>query len=150
MKLHRLLASGLGTGYLPIFPGTWGSLLGIIPAFFLPPPYFAFFLVALFFTGVWASQAYAQEFKIKDPQSVVIDEVLGMGVSLLFLPKNLIFYVAGFALFRLFDVKKPWVIRKLEHLPGGWGIMMDDLGAGIAANLILQSVHLVHLMTRSI
>jgi len=138
MKLHRILASGLGSGYLRPAPGTWGSLVGIIPALFLPTTILPLFLAVLFFAGVWASDKFARESGVKDPQSVVIDEVLGMGVGLLFLPKTLLFYAAAFILFRMFDIKKPWIIRKLEHQPGGWGIMLDDLAAGVLANLILQ------------
>jgi phosphatidylglycerophosphatase A len=150
MKLHKVLATGLGTGYLPLFPGTWGSLLGILPAVFLPSSGFVIFLILLFFAGVWASERTALESLNKDPQSVVIDEVLGMGVSLLFLPKTILFFTAAFFLFRFFDVKKPFMIRKLEALPGGWGIMMDDLGAAVAANVILQSVHLVYLVSQTV
>lgn len=143
MKFHRFLASGFGSGYLRPAPGTWGSLVGILPALFLPPASFVPFLILLFLGGVWAAEKVSRETALEDPQTVVVDEVLGMGVTLLFLPKTLFFYIAGFALFRFFDIKKPWIIRKLEAMHGGWGIMLDDLAAGIAANLLLQVLAVV-------
>lgn len=76
----------------------------------------------------------------KDSKHVVIDEVLGMAVSMLFLPINLICLTIGFVLFRFFDIVKPLYIRKLENLRGGWGVMMDDLVAGLYSNILLQII----------
>jgi phosphatidylglycerophosphatase A len=95
--------------------------------------------VAVFFAGVAASKRLAQRLGRKDPGAAVIDEVVGMWLSLLFLPFTPATAVAGFLLFRVLDVFKPYPARQLEGLPGGWGIMTDDVMAGIYANLLLHA-----------
>jgi len=79
----------------------------------------------------------------KDHQRVVIDEVAGMGVALLIIPLKLEYYIMAFILFRFFDIVKPLYIRRLEALPGGWGVMADDVLAGIYANVVLQLIILL-------
>ncbi len=95
-------------------------------------------LVGVFIVGVYTSGVTEKELKLKDPSIVVIDEVLGVGVALLWVPKDLPFLIMGVVLFRIFDIWKPYPLRNLERLPGGWGIMLDDLGAGIYAWIWLQ------------
>jgi phosphatidylglycerophosphatase A len=95
--------------------------------------------VAAYFAGVAASTRLAQRMGRKDPGAAVVDEVVGMWLSLLFLPFTPATAVAGFLLFRALDVFKPWPARQFESLPGGWGIMTDDVMAGIYANLLLQA-----------
>ena len=95
--------------------------------------------VAVFFASVAASTRLARSLGKKDPGVVVVDEVVGQWVSLLFLPFTPAVAAAGFVLFRVLDVFKPWPARQLESLPDGWGIMSDDVMAGIYANLLLHA-----------
>ncbi|WP_066435410.1 phosphatidylglycerophosphatase A [Chryseobacterium sp. CCH4-E10] len=91
----------------------------------------------IFFIGVWSSNKLEEQWG-KDSNKIVIDEVLGMMVSLLFLPISIKVILTGFFLFRFFDITKVLGIKKSENLPKGWGVMTDDLCAGIYANLIMQ------------
>jgi phosphatidylglycerophosphatase A len=127
-------------------PGTAGSLLAVAlaPFCFYPLGLYwrAGLLAFLFLVGVWASGRAARIFKQKDPSAVVIDEVVGQWLTLLWLPQ-LVYWqlMVGFALFRLYDISKPWFIRKSENwLPGGWGIMIDDVLAGLLAALSMQII----------
>jgi phosphatidylglycerophosphatase A len=136
------IATGLGSGYSPIAPGTAGSAVGLLlfwPLHQLPAAAQVAAVVILFFVGVAASARVARGVGIEDPGIVVVDEVLGMWISLLFLPLTPATAIAGFLLFRILDVFKPWPARQFESLPGGWGIMSDDLMAGIYANLLLRA-----------
>lgn len=91
------------------------------------------------FIGVWSS-SMVEPLWGKDPARVVIDEVAGMCISLLFLPVNVKYLLSALILFRFFDIVKPLLIRKMESLPAGWGIMMDDVLAGVYTNILLQVV----------
>lgn len=137
-----VLATGLGTGYGPIAPGTWGSLPGLAIAWGLDRGAGRWAVVAgaCFFTlaGVWAAGRAERMFGEKDPGPVVIDEIAGQLVTLLFLPTTVPVLVVAFLLFRVLDVWKPWPADRLESLPGGSGIMADDLMAGLYANLLLH------------
>ena len=95
-------------------------------------------LLALFLTAVWSAAAVAEADHRHDPPHVVIDEAMGMAVSVAFLPWTFATIVAGFVFFRLFDITKPFPARRSEKLPGGWGIVMDDVVAGIYANVVLR------------
>lgn len=95
--------------------------------------------VIVFFAGVWVSNNLEKQWG-KDSNKIVIDEVLGMMVTLLFLPISLKVVLVGFVLFRFFDITKVLGIRKSEELPKGWGVMVDDLWAGVYSNLILQAM----------
>ena len=98
------------------------------------------------FAAVWSSHVLSIKLKDPDPQCIVIDEVCGMFVSFLFIPMGWESVIAGFLLFRFFDVFKPPPIRLLERVPHGFGIVLDDVAAGIYANLVLQGlVRYVHL-----
>ena len=134
------IATFLGVGKLPKAPGTWASLVAAL--FFYPlieyPETLGAVLVGIFFIGVLACDRYAKELKDPDPSSAVIDEVLGMGIALLGIPSDWPYVVMAIVLFRLFDIWKPFPIRRLEKLPWGWGIMVDDLMAGLYARLWLQ------------
>src|SRR5439155_3255396 len=123
-------------------PGTGGSLVG--PALFWavrPLPLAGRALAPAFVSPLGGAAAghVARRIRIEDPGLVVADEVVGMWVSLLGLPLTGVTAVAGFVLFRVFDVFKPYPARDLERLPGGWGIMCDDVMAGIYANLLLRA-----------
>lgn len=125
-------------GKIPFAPGTCGSLVAIIlaPFIFMPlAPWLRVVALALiFWSGVIASKRASEILGKKDPSEVVIDEVLGQWmVCLPFSSLSFWGYIAAFALFRLFDIKKPAHVKQAEELPGGYGIMLDDLVAGIYA-----------------
>ena len=149
MKLrHILIGTGLGMGFSPIAPGTVASLGGWLIAMLLRPyiPYFEWFLLLLivlfFFIGVYSSTKLETDWG-KDPSEVVIDEIVGIWISLWFLPQGWWYSLAALGLFRLFDIYKPLYIRRMETFKGGWGIMMDDVLAGIYANIAVQLFCLV-------
>jgi phosphatidylglycerophosphatase A len=137
----RLLATGLGAGYSPLVPGSAGSLVGVVSFWALAgqgPLVQLGATLALFAVGVLVSSRTAAEVGLKDPGVVVIDEVVGQWAAFLFLPFTPGAAVLGFLLFRVMDVLKPWPARELESLPGGLGIMADDLMAGAYANLTMR------------
>jgi phosphatidylglycerophosphatase A len=136
------IATALGSGYSPIAPGTAGSAVGLAlfwPLQWLAPWAQVTAIVVLFAVGVVAATRVARGLGVEDPGLVVVDEVVGMWVSLVFLPFTPVTALAGFVLFRIMDVFKPYPARQLESLPGGWGIMADDVMAGIYANLLLRA-----------
>jgi len=140
--LATVVATGLGSGYAPVAPGTAGSLVGLAlfwPVSHLPLAGQALVTALVFALGVAAAGHFARRIGIEDPGLVVADEVVGMWVSLLGLPLTGVNAIAGFVLFRIFDVFKPYPARDLERLPGGWGIMCDDVMAGVYANLLLRA-----------
>jgi phosphatidylglycerophosphatase A len=139
--LARLLATGLGSGYSPLAPGTAGSAVGLLlfwPLARLPPGAQVAATVLVLLAGVAAASHVARSLGLEDPGVVVIDEVVGMWVTLLFLPLTPLTAAFGFLAFRAMDVLKPYPARQLEHLHGGWGIMADDLMAGVYANLLVR------------
>ena len=140
------LASAGGAGYLPVAPGTWGSALAIaIFVLFSPVGFWRFgvTLVALFFLGIWASDAAERILGSKDDRRIVIDEVGGQLVTLAPLlvlgsSRSLPALVTGFVLFRCFDIWKPGPVRWAERrFAGGVGVMMDDLVAGVLSAVVL-------------
>jgi phosphatidylglycerophosphatase A len=143
-----ILATGCGIGYAPVASGTWGSLPGLAAAWALDrwaggwAVAAGAALVALF--GIWAAGRAAEFLGAKDPRQVVVDEIAGQLVTLAFLPAAPGVLVAGFFLFRALDVWKPWPANRLEALPGGSGIMADDLMAGLYGNLVLQVIAAWH------
>lgn len=139
--LARLIATGLGSGYSPVAPGTAGSAVGLLlfwPLARLPVAAQVAATAIVLFAGVAAASHLARRLGIEDPGVVVIDEVVGMWVTLLFLPLTALTAGLGFLAFRAMDVFKPYPARQLEHLHGGWGIMADDLMAGVYANLLVR------------
>ncbi len=144
MKIwHIFLATGMGLGFSPVAPGTIGALGGCLIALLLRQyitfhvPALVFLIILFFFLGVHSSNQLEKNWG-KDPSKVVIDEVVGMWIAMLMIPSGWIYTMAAFVLFRLFDIYKPFFIRRMEKLKGGWGIMMDDVLAGIYANVIIQ------------
>ncbi len=117
-------------------PGTMGAAVAFLVLWFIKVSPLALLLgtLFLFFVGVWASAEAEKNWGV-DPGRVNIDELVGMMISVLFLPKNLFIYVAAFIFFRIFDIVKPFPVDKAEQWPSGWGIMLDDAIAGIYANL---------------
>jgi len=141
-----LAATFFGIGRLRPGPGTWGSLASALIWFAagraLPPPFQTPVLAALIgiaiAVGIPAAARVAQASGSKDPQFVVIDEVLGQWLTFLFVPLTWKTLLAGFILFRGFDIVKPPPIRQLEKLPGGTGIVLDDVAAGVFALAVMQ------------
>ena len=142
----NLLATWFGSGLLPCAPGTWGSLAALPFAYAItvtggPWALFAA-AILIFLAGLWASGVYATAHGIHDPGQVVIDEVAGQWLTLVPLaltPMALdpIFFGIAFAAFRVFDVLKPWPVSYFDrNLPGAWGIMADDIAAGVYAGAL--------------
>lgn len=136
------LATGFHIGKIPFAPGTFGALLGLPLCFFLSR---LSLQAALFFTltglgvTIWIAHHAQRAFNENDPSAIVIDEIAGMAVTLLGLPFTFTFASAGFCLFRFFDILKPFPIRYLEkRVPGGAGIVLDDVLAGIFSNILLR------------
>jgi phosphatidylglycerophosphatase A len=141
--VSTIVATGLGLGYSPLAPGTFGAALGV-GLFWLARGWPLWAQVAgtvvLFFAGVAASGRLAVLLGKKDPGRAVIDEVAGMWVSLLLLPFDARTALVAFVAFRITDTVKPWPARQMESWPGGWGIMADDMMAGVYANLLVRVV----------
>jgi len=129
-------------GYLPIAPGTWGSLAAFLVWYFFMTDISTFLLIIIslivFFVGVVTSNVVIKITGNNDPSEVVIDELAGQWMALIAIPHTLGYGIAAFVLFRLLDIFKPPPIKQLELLPGGWGIMLDDAAAGILTSLILH------------
>lgn len=144
MKLQKLIATVCGIGYVGKGNGTIAAAVCCILWILIPASYFTIYkqvllIIAISVLGVWSGNAVDAIWG-KDSNKVVIDEVAGMMVTLLFIPVQLKFILAGFVLFRFFDIVKPLLIKKMELLPKGWGVMADDLLAGLYANLLLEII----------
>lgn len=144
--IYKTLATFFGAGYAPIAPGTVGALFAAIAVYIwqvvdsnLEVYGWPLLIVTIITTliGVYVTDQLESEWG-KDPSKVVIDEAIGIWIAILFVPVNLYYLIAGFVLFRIFDIWKPLGIRKLERIKGGWGVMLDDVLAGVYANLVLQ------------
>jgi phosphatidylglycerophosphatase A len=140
--IAMVLATAGYVGYFPIAPGTAGSLAGLIVFAFVRwigvPALEIGMIVAVLVLGIWSASIAERALNLKDPGPVVIDEVLGMLITLALLPLSLTGVFAGFVLFRIFDVVKPFPAGRLEALHGGMGIMLDDAVAGLYAYLSLR------------
>ena len=142
MKLFALAAATvLGVGYVPFGPGTFGSAAGLIIWAWLPSsvPASGAAILVIFVLGSWSGGVAEQHFGRADPGQVVIDEVMGMLITLFLNPVGWRGAAAGFFLFRLADILKPYPANRLERLPGGLGVMTDDAMAAIYANLALRA-----------
>jgi phosphatidylglycerophosphatase A len=143
-------ATVLGVGYIPVAPGTFGSLAGLVVWAALPSSalaQFAFILV-LFVVGSWSGGVAERHFGRTDPGQVVIDEVMGMLVTLFLNPVGWRGAAVAFLLFRAADVVKPYPANRLERLPGGIGVMADDGMAAVYANLVLRlALQIAHRVT---
>jgi phosphatidylglycerophosphatase A len=136
--LSYILATGFGSGYAPLAPGTAGSLLALLIYIYLPlPPWWWLIIIILTsITGV-KTGTYVEKRATKDPAIVVIDEMAGQWLSLLFLPRTIPVFVAAFLIFRVLDIVKPFPANSSQKLKGGLGIMLDDLIAGIYTNILI-------------
>lgn len=142
--LARAIATWFGCGYSPKAPGTVGTL-GTLPLCYVlsRQSTLVYWLATLFITvlGVWSSTRYAADAGVEDPQAVVIDEVSGTLIAVgLALSGGLVPALLAVALFRLFDIWKPGPIDSAQNLPRGWGIMADDVLAGLAAGLVAAAL----------
>jgi len=146
-RLGVAVATCGGVGYAPVAPGTFGSAAGLLVFWALraagSAPLEAAVIVALFLAGVWGGSVAERHFGRTDPGHVVIDEVVGMLVTLAFVPVGPGGILAGFFIFRALDIVKPWPARRFERLHGGLGIMADDVMAGVYGNLVLRGLLLV-------
>ena len=137
-----LLATGFGVGYSPIAPGTLGTLVAILIYYFLSnilSPLYEITLLGFLFLSVWVSGNAEIFFERKDDQRIVIDEITGFLIAMLWVPKTIRFVIIGFFLFRFFDIVKPFPIRRLEKgFKGGFGVVLDDVVAGVYANILLR------------
>jgi len=140
--LIRILSTFFYVGYLPLIPGTFGSLAGIFLFYFVKDnPISCLLLTSIIvITGFLVCGRAESAMQKDDPRCVVIDEVSGMLISLLFIPYNIKLVIIAFLLFRILDTFKPYPAGRLEKFKGSVGIMGDDLVAGLYANIILQVV----------
>lgn len=143
-RLAVFIATAAYTGYFPFAPGTVGSAVGLLVYLLVwwtrAPVVEAGLIIVLFAAGVWAGTTAERYFGGIDPGPIVLDEVVGMLITLAFIPVGWSGVVAGFLLFRAFDIVKPYPARALERLHGGLGVMADDAMAAIYANVSLRLV----------
>ena len=141
-RLFLFIATGAGSGYLPVAPGTWGSAAGVLlwlAISRLAMPAYLTTLGVLFVIGVCSAGAVEKIVDRGDPGLVVIDEIVGQLITLIAAPHHPVVVLAGFFLFRVFDILKPFPVGWIDrHLHGGLGIMLDDVAAGLYALLVLQ------------
>lgn len=136
------LATFFGVGYVSVVPGTFGSLAGLVLWAVLPHSIQvqAAVIVVTFAGGAWASGVAERHFQATDPSPVVVDEVMGMIVTLFMNQVGWLGAIAAFFLFRFFDVVKAYPTNRLERLPGGVGVMADDFMAAVYANIALRAM----------
>ncbi len=135
----KLFSTFFYIGYLPLAPGTWGSLAAAAIWWVIPANIFLQLFLILFMlpAGIFFSGKESRRTNEKDPARIVIDEVVGMWLTLLIIPKELLLFILGFLLFRLLDISKPWIVNRVQSLEGGLGIMADDVLAGFISWILL-------------
>ncbi len=145
MKINffeKLLGSGFYTGYIPFASGTFGSLAALL-IYFIPgvekPAILIPAIIIFTLYGAYIGGKFEIAYGV-DPAECTIDEVVGMWISLLFLPKSILLAVIAFIIWRALDIIKPFPARQLEHVHGGWGIMLDDIAAGIYSMIIMHLI----------
>ena len=139
-KINHLLASGFYSGHLPAAPGTWGSLLMVLLLFFFPFLNDIYLISALSIGGIAVANFEERQTGIKDDSKIVIDEMAGQLLTFYTLKISIPVLVGGFILFRILDITKPWLIDKVQDLPSGWGVMLDDILAGLTSLIILKII----------
>jgi phosphatidylglycerophosphatase A len=140
-ELILFIAQGAYVGKLPVAPGTAGTLVGVLIQYGIrnakPISYLA--ITILFcVVGTWAAGKAEIILARKDSPSIVIDEVAGFLIAMFLVPAGWGYVAAGFMIFRIFDIAKPWPLHRLQSVRGGLGVMIDDIGAGIYTNIALQ------------
>ncbi|MGB6972308.1 MAG: phosphatidylglycerophosphatase A [Desulfobulbales bacterium] len=145
--LIMLIATGFYSGYLPKAPGTWGSLVGVLLVFLLHALSLQIYLsvvAGLFIVGSFVAGEAEKILDNRDPGVVVIDEIVGMLITMIAVPVTPLTMVLGFILFRVFDIAKPFPVNFFDqHFHGGLGIMLDDVVAGIYSLIIMQLILLL-------
>jgi phosphatidylglycerophosphatase A len=142
------IGTGFGSGLVPRAPGTAGSLAALLPWWFglrpLDPAWYLAAVAAAFVVGVWSANWVIARTRIADPSVFVWDEFVGLWLALFLAPAGWAWVLAGFVLFRVFDIWKPWPVRWADRrLHGGFGAMLDDVFAGLYAALTLQAIALI-------
>ncbi|NOY66858.1 MAG: phosphatidylglycerophosphatase A [Gammaproteobacteria bacterium] len=145
-----ILACGFGTGAAPFAPGTFGTLIGL-PVYWLMQDlgiqWYLLVTLFLFLLGVWICDSTAKALGVHDHAGIVWDEVVGYVITMTLAPAGWVWWLIGFLLFRFFDIVKPWPIKVLDQrVGGGFGIMIDDVLAGIFAAICLQLLVLTKLI----
>ena len=139
-KLIKLLATGFGSGLAPYAPGTMGTLVGVVICLLclpLPWPLRLLIVIALSALSIYVAQQAEKIYQKKDDQRIVIDEIIGIQIAMLPVAITVLHLCVGFVLFRIFDILKPFPINNLQRLPGGWGVVIDDVVAGIYAGAVM-------------
>ena len=142
-RLNRWICTVGGVGLLPAAPGTWCSAVALVTWFLIPARFLFYEWIAvgtLLVVGVVASDQLVRKAEIKDPPEIVIDEFVGQFISLFAVRHDIIHGLLAFIFFRVLDIVKPGPIRSVERLDGGFGIMADDVLAGVIAGLLLWGV----------
>ncbi len=143
-KIAHIIGTVFYVGKLPIAPGTWGSLAALISWFIIKPkisdPLFLLITGGIFFIGIASSEIIINNTGKKDPKEIVIDEWVGMWISLYLVQHDITWGIVTFLFFRLFDIFKPGPIYAMDQMEGGIGVMMDDVVAGIITCLLMQSL----------
>ena len=140
-RFAEFFATFFYLGYSPFAPGTVGTIGAVVLYFVLSlfsDLFYLLFLVVVIIFSIWVSDEVSKDYNDPDPSWVVIDEVSGYLVTMFLIPYSMINIFLGFLLFRFFDILKPPPIKRFESLPGGLGVVTDDVMAGIYANIILQ------------
>lgn len=144
--IFTITATLLGIGYIPIMPGTFGTLAGALVYLSIPEKWLTVFpfagfviaaIAAFFYLGVYLTHKAEQKLG-HDAGSIILDEFVAYFVCVLFLPKSLLMAIYAFAIFRVFDIAKPQPIKMIQKLKGGWGIMTDDILAAVFTNVFMQ------------
>ena len=137
-NLVKMVATFFGVGFIPMIPATWASAVAAVLAWFFPESWLIVLLTVFSVAGLLICRPAQTALNSKDPKAFVMDEVCGMMLSVLWLPKSMSLYFCAFILFRVLDVWKPWPISRIQASRHPSSIMWDDLLAGVAANLILR------------
>lgn len=145
INVNRIIVSVGGIGFLPLAPGTWASMFACIVWYFISRlagdhySWQVILVIAALLIGIIASGKAVTD-EDKDPSHIVIDELAGMWISIIVIPATIPNLIAGFILFRFFDITKPFGIKRMENYRSGWGIMLDDALAGIYSNILLRVI----------
>ena len=147
-KVAWFIGTGSGVGLAPVAPGTFGTAAALLIYYVLPVPsgspiFLSIILVGLV-VGIWATGILSTD-NNPDPGKVVWDEYVGFWITCFLLPKTWEWLILAFLIFRILDILKPWPIRRVESLPKGWGIMLDDVLAGIYGNLCINITRILFL-----
>ena len=145
----HFFAFGFGSGAAPFAPGTFGTLVAI-PLYLLMAPLtlwiYLVIVLIMIMVGIWLCDATSRDLGVHDHSGIVWDEIVGYLITMAAAPQGVEWIVVGFLLFRFFDILKPWPIRRIDQqVSGGWGIMLDDILAGIFSWLVLQAAFLISL-----